>query len=302
MAERQLRLFPHSKPLLDRFGSEFFAAVPKKPGVYVMTSSTGQILYVGQSRNLRSRLGTYRNANPEHLPRRIVRMVHLVASITWEECQTGRLAKVRENELLRLHRPRFNRANTFPQAYCFLGMRTSGRRLDLYWTRDGESRRDLFGAFKSGAVYAFGALCRLLWSTLHQPKSPHDLPRQLITGRTPTEFTFDVDERADVAALAPLLNSFLAGESDELLRWLETVSSLEQLLQFHQNLVRADLETLAHFFETGPKRLHRLKFEHGVDDGIVLKEELDDLLALSAMNRTDVTNTRRSEIPSPRGG
>jgi excinuclease UvrABC nuclease subunit len=297
MADRQLRLFPHSKPLLDRFGSEFFAAVPKKPGVYVMTSSTGQILYVGQSRNLRSRLGTYRNANPEHLPRRIVRMVHLVASITWEECQTGRLAKVRENELLRLLRPRFNRANTFPQAYCFLGMRTTGRRLDLYWTRDGESRHDLFGAFKSGVVYAFGALCRLLWSALNQPKSAHELPRQLITGRTPTEFTFEFstgNDRHDVAATAPLLNSFLAGESDELLRWLETGSSFDQLLQFHQNLVRADLETLANFFETGAKRLRRLKFEHGVDDGIVFKEELDDLLALSATTLTDLTNTAAS--------
>src|SRR5436305_1880225 len=108
MTERQLRLFPHSKPLLNRFGSEFFLAAPKSPGVYVMTSSTGEILYVGQSKNLRARLGTYRNANPEHLPRRIVRLVHLVASITWEKCENAPLARVRENELLRLHRPRFN--------------------------------------------------------------------------------------------------------------------------------------------------------------------------------------------------
>ena len=88
MAERQLRLFAHPKPLLDRLGRDFFRAVPKRPGVYVMTGTSGQILYIGQSGNLRARLGTYKNAHPDHLSRRTLRLIHSVSSITWEECAT----------------------------------------------------------------------------------------------------------------------------------------------------------------------------------------------------------------------
>jgi hypothetical protein len=163
-------------------------------------------------------------------------------------------------------------------------MRKGAGDLNLYWTRDATDQPDVFGAFKAGAVYAFRALCRLLWSVLHQPASPHELPRPLIAGRTPQQFrlTFDPAEHQRIlGTTATLVQSFLAGESRELLQWLEMGSSLDKRLLFHQNLIRSDLETLEGFFKTGPQRLRRLKSEHGVERGIVLKEELDDLIALS---------------------
>src|SRR5205814_7898791 len=72
MPAQQLRFFKRPKPLLDRFGAEFFRSLPSKPGVYIMSGEAGRVLYVGQSKNLRVRLGTYRNANPCHISRKTI--------------------------------------------------------------------------------------------------------------------------------------------------------------------------------------------------------------------------------------
>src|SRR5687767_182452 len=98
MPARQLRLFDHPKPLLARLGADFFKAAPAGPGVYLMFNEAERLLYVGQSANLRSRLGAYKNANPDHLPRKVLRLVHAVASIKLETCETPVAARLRENE------------------------------------------------------------------------------------------------------------------------------------------------------------------------------------------------------------
>ncbi|PYK31759.1 MAG: hypothetical protein DME57_02510, partial [Verrucomicrobia bacterium] len=79
MPERQLRLFEHPRPLLTRLGADFFKSVPPCPGVYLMSNDADRLLYVGQSSNLRVRLGSYKNANPHHVSRKTLRLVHSVA-------------------------------------------------------------------------------------------------------------------------------------------------------------------------------------------------------------------------------
>jgi hypothetical protein len=251
-----------------------------------MSNADGQILYIGQSGNLRARLGAYRNANPCHLPKRIVRLVHLVTSITWERCSSARLARVRENQLLRLHRPRFNRMNTWPQAYCFLGLRRSGDSLAFSWTKDSGTDIPLFGAFKSGAIYAYLALLRLFWSATISPSSPYDYPRQLLSGKPPENFSIDMSAGGwtDIDLIEALIFQFLRGESHALASWLTAAIRTDHLSLFHGKLVQADLDIILAFYETGPKRLHRLKREHGLEEHLVPREHLDDLIALSQAN------------------
>ena len=81
MATGQLWLFPPSRPLVERFGEEFFHALPTAPGVYLMCGEREGVLYVGKACNLRQRLSSYRVANPERLPRRIIRLLHQVRRI-----------------------------------------------------------------------------------------------------------------------------------------------------------------------------------------------------------------------------
>ena len=285
MADRQLRLFAHAKPLLERMGPEFFRAAPRRPGVYLMTGTRGEVLYVGQSGNLRGRLNCYKNGNPDALPRRIVRLIHSVASITWEECASRQLARVRENELLRLHRPKFNRVNKYPQGYWFIGLLSRAEQLTLFRSRDSFSyERHVYGAFKGGAVYGFAALLRLVWSAIYQPGSPFELPRQLVSARPPGQFSIETETSTNVVRTTELtaaIDAYLNGESDELIESLTRAVTTERLSLFHRNLIESDLETLAVFFESGPRRVWRLKREHGIAEGLISKEELDDLMALS---------------------
>ena len=49
MPVRQLRLFAPPRPLVQRLGEAFFRAVPRAPGVYIMTCANERVLYIGQS-------------------------------------------------------------------------------------------------------------------------------------------------------------------------------------------------------------------------------------------------------------
>lgn len=110
MATGQLWLFDPPKPLTERFGEEFFRTLPTGPGVYFFCGASEGVLYVGKARNLRKRLGSYRVANPERLPRRIIRLLHQVRRIEWDECPTEEAARHREELLICVLAPKFNAA------------------------------------------------------------------------------------------------------------------------------------------------------------------------------------------------
>ena len=68
------------------------------------------ILYVGKARNLRRRLSSYRVANPERFPRRIIRLLHQVTRIEFDLCVDENSAGWREEALIAVLAPTFNRA------------------------------------------------------------------------------------------------------------------------------------------------------------------------------------------------
>ena len=110
MSTGQLWLLPPPKPLVDKLGEEFFRQLPTGPGVYLMCGPSEGVLYVGKARNLRRRLCSYRVANPERLPRRIIRLLHQVTRIEFDSCPTEDLAWYREEMLIAVLGPKFNRA------------------------------------------------------------------------------------------------------------------------------------------------------------------------------------------------
>ena len=147
----QLRLLPAPKPLTERLGPAFFRSIPKSPGVYRMFDEAGVLLYVGQSSDLRDRLNSYRHVHPDRDSKKTNRLVHLVRRIEWEVCDSAVSAVLRENELLRTLRPRFNRMNVYPRACFFVGVEREDGMLRLTLTRDTTTGRKLFGAFKGAA-------------------------------------------------------------------------------------------------------------------------------------------------------
>ena len=258
MAAQQLHLFVPAKPLIERFGADFFRAVPSKPGVYIMTGDAGRVLYIGQSKNLRHRLGAYKNARPDRAPRKIIRLVHSVRTIVWEECETAEAARLKENQLLRIHRPRFNVLNTYPQAYRFIGVRVDAGGLGLQLSAEPKSEGKVYGAFKSGCVRAYGALLRLIWMAFHQPASPYDFPAPLLSSKLPRQYLFQSAPQVTGQGLEPWferVEKFLAGDSDELIQTLVQMIPDQCISKpFQRNLHLNDLEVLANFYKRGPKR------------------------------------------------
>jgi excinuclease UvrABC nuclease subunit len=274
MPERQIHLFLPWTPLADRLSEDFFRAVPRCPGVYVMTGDDDRVLYVGQSGNLRARLASYKRALPDRAPRKVIRLIHAVRRITWETCPTPEAARVRENELLRLHRPRFNRMNTYPYAYNFFWLRAGETGVEIGRSPRPEPDAEWFGAFKGGALAAYASLLRLLWAAEHRPTAPSDFPLHLLGPKPPRSFRVQPARHEWLQDL----RSFLSGTGDALLSRLQAaVPPAETLGTFHRALQTQDFETLAAFFAVGPQRNRRFCQEHNLADGIVPQEQLDDL-------------------------
>jgi GIY-YIG catalytic domain-containing protein len=281
MPARQLRLFDHPKPLLERLGAFFFKSLPKSPGVYMMFGSADRLLYVGQTNNLRVRLGTYKNCNPDNVPRKVLRLVHQVDRIQWELCEDAQHARLRENYLLRTRRPRFNRMNTFPGAYYFFGLKSTGKALDLWLTSELKYTEPLFGAFKGNTRQAFNALVMMLWSCLRQPRSLEDFPAGLLS-KPPRRYTFESVEDP----VLKRVQEFLSGTSTALLQLFESrlAGSVEPAIL--RSLYATALETLQGFYLAGPRRTRRLREENGIKENLLLQEQLDDLIVASGPPKT----------------
>ncbi len=281
----QLRLLPAPKPLVERLGAGFFKRVPRLPGVYLMSGEGERLLYVGKAKNLRRRLTSYRSVQPERVSRKVIRLVHQVRAITWEVCRSPEMASLRENELLRLHKPKFNVLNTRPEHYIFVGFKVHRATLSLRLTKVPNQKDDeqLFGAFKGlGRIRAArAALLRMLWYVEHRPASLYDLPSALFQEKPPEPFNVEF-HRLDWSVLSGLLTRFFAGEDDDLLLFLSArlQTSASVPICFRQ-LHEQDIEALRMFFRFGPARNRHRRERCAFDHEIIAQSELDDLLVLA---------------------
>ncbi len=87
--------------------------LPHAPGVYLFQDDAGRVLYVGTSRDLRTRVRTYFTASETRS--RMGEMVGLATTVRGIECATPLEAEVRELRLIAQHKPRYNRRSRFPE-------------------------------------------------------------------------------------------------------------------------------------------------------------------------------------------
>lgn len=89
-----------------RLRAHIVAEARNTPGVYLMRNALGDVLYVGKSTRLRSRLLSYfRLPYPQH---RHARMLRETTHIEWEQTAGEFAALLREVRLIRTHLPPFN--------------------------------------------------------------------------------------------------------------------------------------------------------------------------------------------------
>ncbi|CCQ52343.1 Excinuclease ABC subunit C [Crocosphaera watsonii WH 8502] len=92
---------------LSEMLEEQIKPLPNEPGVYLMRDHQGDILYIGKSKRLRSRVRSYFQPCQNHSPR-ITLMVQQVANIEFIVTDTEAEALALEANLIKRHQPYFN--------------------------------------------------------------------------------------------------------------------------------------------------------------------------------------------------
>ena len=88
-------------------------ALPHAPGVYLFRDDRGRVLYVGTSKDLRTRVRTYFTSS--EMRQRVVEMVAIAHDVVPVVCATDLEARVRELRLIGEHKPPYNRRSKFPE-------------------------------------------------------------------------------------------------------------------------------------------------------------------------------------------
>jgi DNA polymerase-3 subunit epsilon len=160
LMERLGGLGVHTLEELQTFSSRVSAAQRKKrhlaeglphaPGVYLFRDDRQRVLYVGTSKDLRTRVRSYFTASETRS--RMGEMVGLATEVTGIECATPLEAHVRELRLIAEHRPRYNRRSRNPGKVHFVKLtREPWPRLSLV-RRVLDDDADYLGPFSSRKV------------------------------------------------------------------------------------------------------------------------------------------------------
>lgn len=216
-----------------------------------MRDTADAVLYVGKAKNLRKRLGSYRVANPDRMPRRHLRMLRAVARIELIQCPDETSALAMESSLLRTLRPKFNRAGTWPAPPRFFAWRSVDQQLQLavFETPDADWR--LHGPLGSRAVSMRAVLARLLWIAVQSQSGLSALPVGWSHGRFEEKTSIHCGLMLEQVVYN--LESLLSGQGAAFNEWI--LSRLPAGLHpFEQAWVDAELEFVANAFSGRTQR------------------------------------------------
>ncbi len=93
------------------------ADLPRSPGVYMFRGQADEILYVGKATNLRQRVRSYFGSDDR---RKIGPMLRETQSVTHLDLPDALTAEVIESRLISRLLPRYNRAGTRADKYCYV--------------------------------------------------------------------------------------------------------------------------------------------------------------------------------------
>jgi excinuclease ABC subunit C len=222
---------PHSTPAhrkqlraLVREGCE------NRPGVYRMLGSTGNVLYIGQSRVLRTRLLSYFRATGRR--NKAARILRHAFQIEWEYTPTEFGALLRELRLIKQYRPPFNSMmvrDEWPRGYVALtGGAVPG--LTVVNRSDHPQAMALFGPFRRVSTLR-EAVRSLAEATGIRDCTHDDVGRGSIRSRVPNCLRHDLgtcpgpcigEATAETyQAAAHAVRDFLDGKGDAPIRQLE---------------------------------------------------------------------------------
>jgi predicted GIY-YIG superfamily endonuclease len=164
-------------PFDKKFGPNYFASIPTSPGIYRVFNEAEELIYVGKAKNLRRRLGQYRNAKRRKKHHKMRKIVAEAARIHYELHPSDLEACRAELKVIQEHRPKWNQAGAFYFLYPVIGVSYASRELTLLFSTEpgvvGDeilSSLSLHGAYRSRHLSgnAFFSLIELLSLVGHQ--------------------------------------------------------------------------------------------------------------------------------------
>lgn len=93
--------------------------LPSYPGVYLMKDSIGSVIYVGKSKNLKSRVGSYFQNSKSHPPK-VVKLVKHLKDFDYILTDTEFEAFMLECKLIKEIKPIYNKQMKSSESYCYI--------------------------------------------------------------------------------------------------------------------------------------------------------------------------------------
>jgi predicted GIY-YIG superfamily endonuclease len=209
-----------------------------------MRDAGDKVLYVGKAKDLKQRLNNYRVANPDRMPRRHLKMVREVAHIEFQFCPSEAAALKRESKLLRLLKPRFNRAGVWPGKTRFIVWRLKDQQFQLGVVETPEPDWRRFGPLNGSARELHSSLVRLIWLALNRDRPASELPVGWLRSDLPATVTIQCGQSTEEIATA--LDTFFWRSPQDFVLWLGS-RFCERIHAFERIVIESELEILRKF-------------------------------------------------------
>ncbi len=270
-----------------KFGEAYLKTVPTQPGVYRVFAESGALIYVGKSKNLRRRIGQYRNAKRRKKHAKMKTIVAEAARIEFETCASDLEALLLENRLIQAHRPKWNVAGAFHFLYPMIGVHFQQGYVFLCCTTSPQ----LFPEFRFHGSYRSRSTTREAFRSLGElirfVGTP--VPRSRIFGK---EGYGKRDRYSEVHGFRGLpaswlaqLEDFLRGDSKDAIESLVLSLVESPVARRSSRVVQQNLNWLKYFWRHEALRLKELRRVNGSAGGYPIPQAERDRLFLISSNR-----------------
>ena len=146
--------------------------LPKKPGVYIMRSKEGTVIYVGKAKNLADRVKQYfQDSNLYSRGWKLPSLLPLIYKIDYVTTASERDALILEEKLIKKYQPFFNSLGKDGKQYPYLKLSMSEDFPRLSVVRRKTAGKDLyFGPYPKSSIVR--NLMRFLWKSKYAPLRP----------------------------------------------------------------------------------------------------------------------------------
>ncbi len=128
---------------------EQLKTLPQLPGIYIMKDQSGEIIYVGKSKNLKNRVSSYFRGFNSHLPK-VQTMVINISEFEYIITDSEMEALILEANLIKKHLPRFNILLKDDKMYPYIVVSVGERFPRVFMTRQlPKGNYKVFGPYTS---------------------------------------------------------------------------------------------------------------------------------------------------------